>query len=95
MEAPLWTEQQMEQWLKHETRTLTMPDGSRREHTAFKLVWDTADALVEEAGYTHAELIAWALEEAELQNASFDLAYTGVVKYLDDERRRAFGLLNQ
>lgn len=91
--TPFWTEQRTEDWLNQETRTLTMPDGSQREHTAFRLVWETADALVEEVGYSHAELVMWAVQEAELQDASFDLAYIGVVKFLDDERRRDLGLL--
>lgn len=82
------TEKQIEDWLESQTRDLVMPDGTTRPHTAFKLVWHTMDSLVEVSGYSPLELVEYALEEAHLQKMSFDEAFTGVLSWLDEQRRK-------
>jgi len=88
----LYTEKQTERWLENETRNLPMPGGSTRRHTAFRLVWEKADSLVLLSGYSFAELAGFAAEEAELQDIDFDKAFTGVISWLDDQRRERWGI---
>lgn len=87
-----YTEQQVETWLERETRYLPMPSGSWRPHTTFKLVWETMDSLIVDSGYCGEQLVEFAIEEAYLQRLSFDDAFTGVISWLDDQRRRQWGV---
>ena len=89
---PFYQEKQIEEWLETETRDLPMPDGSTQPLTGFKLLWSKVDSLVLLNGYARLELVEFALEEVRLQNVSFDKAFTGVVAYLDNERRKAWGI---
>ena len=89
---PFYTDKQAETWLEREARNLPMPDGSTRPLTTFGLVWETADSLVKDSGYALRELIAGALEEEYLQGLSFEEAFTCVVGWLDDRRRKGAGV---
>lgn len=86
-------DQDTEHWLEAQTRKLRMPDGSIREHTAFKLVWNNADALVSLSGFTMDQLVSYACEEAYLQNLSFDEAFEGIIAWLDDRQRKGIRIV--
>lgn len=87
-----YTETAIETWLEPETRDLPMPNGSTRPLTVFRLVWDKADSLVLLNGYTLEELAGFAAEEAMLKRISFERAFTGVVAWLDNQRRARWGI---
>ena len=87
-----YTEKQTEAWLTSETRDLPMPDGGTLTHTAFNLVWKAFDALILLNGYSRLRLVEFALEEIQLQDLSFDQAFTCVVGYLDNQHRDAWGI---
>lgn len=83
------TETEMEGWVRGESRELRMPDGTSRSHTALRLVWVTADRLVELHGYTLEQLVICTLETAELNGWDFARAFTNTIGMLE-EHRRAF-----
>lgn len=80
---------QTEHWLESQTRDIRMPDGTVRQHTAFKLIWDTADGLIQLSGYTMDELVGFACEEAYLQKLEFNEAFKGIVAWLDRKQRES------
>lgn len=85
----LYNETEIENWLATEARDLPMPDGSTRPTRAFRLVWETMDSLILTSGYSRLELTKFAAEESRLQGIPFETAFTGVVSWLDDQRRGA------
>ncbi|UYV12398.1 MAG: hypothetical protein NCW75_14000 [Phycisphaera sp.] len=87
-----WTEYKIERWIERETREISLPDGSTRSCTAFRLVWEQADSLVLLNGFSYAELAGYADEEARLQNLGFDEAFSGIVAWLDGRRRERWGI---
>lgn len=88
----MYTEKQTEDWLKQETRTLTMPDGSMQPLTVFTLVWEKADSLILLSNRSIDELVGFAVEEAALQSMPFKDAFVGVVAWMYDQRRAYIGL---
>jgi len=61
---------------------IDMPDGSKREIRMPKGLWEDLDNLHTLEGITDAELVPYAEEEQELQNVSFDWAFSCVVDEL-------------
>ncbi|MGD9693614.1 MAG: hypothetical protein AB7G17_07315 [Phycisphaerales bacterium] len=86
-----YTEQQVEDWLTREKRRVTLPDGSARAVTAFRLTWGKAEALAARGVYSIAELVGYAIEESVLQGITLDDAFHCVVGWLDNERRDGWG----
>jgi len=82
-----YTEEETEAWLEPETRDLQMPDGGKRTFTGYRLLWRVYDDVVAR-GYSPERLIGWTLEEMELQNASFECAFPGVLAYVDKHTRK-------
>jgi hypothetical protein len=81
--GPRWTEQEIEAYLKSETRDLVMPDGTVRAFTGLRLMWMVFDQLISVRGYTPARLVAFAVEETQLTGVPFETAFPGVLAYLD------------
>lgn len=87
-----YTAEQIAEWMAVETRMLAMPDGIVRPLGTFHLVWSKFDSLISLDGYSAEELIGYAVEEAGLQNMTFEQAFVMVVGWLDSQRRDRWGV---
>lgn len=61
------------------TRDVVLPDGSRKPVRLTPDLWELKDVIESLEGISEGELSGFALEEVELQDLSFDLAYRSVV----------------
>lgn len=92
------TEKETEAWLEQETRDITMPDGSTRPITHFKLMWNGFDFLTAtpyyqpKPYYTEARLVEWAVMDAEGTGRSFEETFPGVVTYVYKALRKHLGI---
>lgn len=92
MSGLMSTEKQTERWLEMQTREVATPNGTRRSVRMFRLSWEIYESLLTLNRYTPEEIAGWAAEEAMLQDLEFDEAFDGVIAWLDDQRRRRWGL---
>lgn len=76
------TEKQTEAWLQSETRSLTMPNGTRRDVTAFNLHWLSFDFLTECTCYSEKTLVELALLSQSETGRPFDQSFRNVVAYV-------------
>lgn len=83
-----WTEKQIENFLKDETRVLTRSDGQQVPLTLMKTYWITFDAAGVDNVYTETDLVAWAEERVASEGLSFTAAMQGNLGWLDHEFRR-------
>lgn len=65
-----------------ETRLFELPDGSTRLVRMSELFWWNVRLLYVVEGYTEKQIAAWAFEEMELQQISFNDAVKCVVAFL-------------
>ncbi len=68
-----------------ETRLLELPDGTKRLVRMDELFWWNVQFLYVVEGYTEQQISAWAIEEMELQNLSFNDAVKCVVATLGNQ----------
>ncbi|MCK6418633.1 MAG: hypothetical protein L6Q57_06830 [Alphaproteobacteria bacterium] len=87
-----YTAEQIAEWMAVETRMMPLPDGNVRPLMTFNLVWSKFDSLITLDGYSAEELIGYAVEEAGLQNITFEQAFVAVVGWLDNQRRDRWGV---
>lgn len=87
------TEKQTEDWLKLETRNITMPDGSTRPISMFKLHWNGYDFLVAEwKTFTEEKLVQIALNDAARTGRSFEQQFPNIVAYAYRTLRKQLGI---
>lgn len=82
-----WTEKQIEEWLESETRLITLPDGSTRPLTDFRMTWVLYDDLIQIWGYTPEQFVRWAVEETTLHGITLEKAFGSIVAYVDEHVR--------
>ena len=81
------TEKEIEAQLQTETRTLTLPDGSKRAFHGTKRLWENHDWLLQ-FDLTSEDIVAMAVTDGEEMNRPFDLSFTHVVGYITTRYRR-------
>ncbi|MEE9398550.1 MAG: hypothetical protein V3V31_16245 [Methylococcales bacterium] len=86
------TNKETEDYLETETRDITMPDGSVRSFTGFKLMWYSFDYLTIAGNYTKNELVALAIRNAEKMGYSFEDSFPNVLAYIHQHVRKAQGI---
>jgi len=60
-----------------------LPDGRVLPFTDFRVTWEAFDELIVVHGYSEAQLLTWALQEAELSGEPFEVTFPAVVAYVD------------
>lgn len=78
-----FTEKETEALLELETRDITMPDGSTRSFSAFRLMWNNFDYLTLSAGYTEKNLLELSVKNAEEMDISVEESFPNVVAYVN------------
>lgn len=92
------TEKETEALLEPETRDITMPDGSSRPITGFKLMWRSFDFLTATPFYkpkpyfTEARLVELALSSAQEMGYSFERSFPNMVAYVNLALRKRLGI---
>lgn len=92
------TEKQTEALLEPETRDITMPDGSVRQITGFKLMWRGFDFLTAtpfykpKPYYTEARLVELAVINSEETGYSFEKTFPNVVAYVNKAVKKRLGI---
>lgn len=87
------TEKQTEQWLERETRLITMPDGSMRPITGFRLMWSGFDFILEHSlTIDEARLVELALMSARETNRTLEQQFPNVVAYVHQALRKRLGI---
>jgi hypothetical protein len=64
------------------TRTIRMPNGSSQDVRMPPEYWELFDALKVLEGFNETDIAVFALEEAALQNTTFDRGFRGCVAHL-------------
>ena len=78
------THEEREEFKETNTRDVLLPDNTTRPVRLTPAMWEWKEAIQTVEGLTEKDLSAYALEEEELQDVSFDRAYRCVVAYLID-----------
>ncbi len=76
------TNDQLEQYRRDTTRTISLPDGTPWPVRMTPQLWDDFEFLEVVEGITAGELARFAVEEMELQQIDFDEAFRCVVAHL-------------
>lgn len=76
------TKEQLNQFKADNTRQVPLPDGTTRWVRATPDIWADVEFLEVVEEISQRELAAFALEETELQDVTFDRAFRGVVAHL-------------
>ncbi|TWT86727.1 hypothetical protein Mal64_35560 [Pseudobythopirellula maris] len=83
-----WTEKQIEDYLRDETREVTGAAGRTETVTMFRTYWITYDAVRVDDVYTESELVAWAQRRVAEEGLDFTDAFRSNLGHLSHEIRR-------
>jgi hypothetical protein len=86
------TEKQTEEWLQLETRTIQMPDGTRKPITYFRLIWRSLDYLILCGNWSTQELVDLAFKNAAEVGGSFEQNFAAVLTYVHHQLRQKQGI---
>jgi hypothetical protein len=87
------TEKKTEEWMERETRSITMPDGSTRPITDFKLMWHGFDFVLEHSStIDEARLVELSLMSAQETGRSFEQQFPNVVAFAHRALRKHLGV---
>ena len=75
------TQEELNQYRDENTREVDMPDGSKRAVRMTGPLWNSLEFIEVFENITEAEVSAFALEEMELQNVTFNRAFRGIVAH--------------
>lgn len=78
------THEKLQQFKTSNSRPIEMPDGTVRTVRMTPALWEDVEFLLVMEGITTICMAEFALEEMELQNATFDRAFRGVVAHLSN-----------
>lgn len=76
------TEKETEALLEQEIRNITLPNGSIRSLSSFRLTWDTFDKLIRHSRYTEEKLVKLGVINAEEKGLSLELSFQSVIAYV-------------
>jgi hypothetical protein len=76
------TKETVDAFREQNTREIEMPDGTKRAVRMTPALWNSLEFIEEFEGFSATDIAAFALEEAQLQDVSFNRAFRGVVAYL-------------
>lgn len=86
------TEKETEAWLEEETRTLTLPDGTVKPFTGFKLLWRSFDYILETSTFTEKRLIELAQLSSRETGRSFGQSFHDLLAYTHRLLRKRQGV---
>ncbi|HZF28329.1 MAG TPA: hypothetical protein VE907_04385 [Gammaproteobacteria bacterium] len=75
------TEKETEALLERETRAVKLPDGTSRQITDFKVMWENFDFLTKTTGFSEARLVELAFMSIKESGRSFEESFPNIVAY--------------